>query len=222
MSLAHHTITGGHLGIKKTRKKIMSNFFWPGMYEDVARYCRSCDICQKAVSKGTVQKAPMENLPVVDVPFKLVAVDLIGLIEAAGEAGHQYILTFVDYATRYPEAVLLKRIDTETVAEALVDIYSRLGVPEEILSDQETQFISDCMKEVCRLLGVTQSTTTPYHPICNGLVEKFNGALKMLKRLCIEKPKQWHRYINALFFAYRECLRIQLILFRSSLCMAGL
>ena len=114
-------------------------------------------------------------------------------------------MTHVDYATRYPEAVALKRIDMETVAEALVDIYSRLGVPEEILSDQGTQFISDFMKEVCRLLGVTQSTTTPYHPMRNGLVEKFNGTLKkMLNRLCNEKPKQWHRYINALLFAYRE------------------
>ncbi|KAK3783846.1 hypothetical protein RRG08_031687 [Elysia crispata] len=61
------------------------------------------------------------------------------------------------------------------------------------------------MKEVCRLLGVTQSTTTPYYPMCNDLVEKFNGTLKkMLKRLCNDKPKQWHRYINALLFAYRE------------------
>ena len=205
MSVAHDTITGGHLGIKKTREKIMSNFYWPGMYEDVTRYCRSCDICQKTVSKGTVQKAPMENIPVVDVPFKRVAVDLIKPKEPASEAGHRYILTLVDYATRYPEAVPLKRIDTETVAETLVDIYSRLGVPEEILSNQGTQFISDCMKEVCRLLDVTQSTITPYHPMCNGLVEKFNGTLKkMLKRLCNEKPKQWHRYINALLFAYRE------------------
>ncbi|RUS85697.1 hypothetical protein EGW08_006573 [Elysia chlorotica] len=69
MSVAHDTITGGHLGIKKTREKIMSNFFWPGMYEDVARYCRSCDICQKTVSKGTVQNAPIENIPVVEYTF---------------------------------------------------------------------------------------------------------------------------------------------------------
>ena len=97
MSVAHDMITGGHLGVKKTRQKIMSNFYWPGMYEDVARYCRSCDICQKTVSKGTVQKVPMENIPVVDVPFKRVAVDLIGPIEQASEAGHRYILTLVDY-----------------------------------------------------------------------------------------------------------------------------
>ena len=130
VSVAHDTITGGHLGIKKTREKIMSNFFRPDMYDDVARYCRSCNTSQKTVSKGTVQKSPMENIPVVDVRFKCVTVDLIRPIEPASEAGHRYILMLVDYATRYPGAVLLKRNDTEIVAEALVDIYSRLGVPE--------------------------------------------------------------------------------------------
>lgn len=47
--------------------------------------------------------------------------------------------------------------------------------------------------------------TTAYHPICNGLVEKFNGTLKsMLRKVCAEKPKDWDRYIPALLFAYRE------------------
>ena len=121
------------------------------------------------------------------------------------EEGHRYVLTLVDFSTRYPEAVPLKNIDTETVAVALVDIFSRLGVPEEILSDLGTQFVSDCIREVTRLLSIKQLTTTPYHPMCNGLTEKFNGTMKsMLKRLCSEQPRQWHRYINLLLFAYRE------------------
>lgn len=50
-----------------------------------------------------------------------------------------------------------------------------------------------------------QLTTTPYNPACNGLVERFNGTLKpMLKKLCVEKPKQWDRCIDPLYFAYRE------------------
>ena len=73
------------------------------------------------------------------------------------------------------------------------------------LSDNGSQFISDCMEEVSRLLSIRQLTTTPYHPMCNGLIEKFNGTLKvMLRRLCSEQPKQWPRYINAVLFAYRE------------------
>jgi hypothetical protein len=152
-----------------------------------------------------VARAPLEKLPIIDTPFKRVSVDIVGKIWPPSEKGHQFILTMMDHASRYPDAVPLKNIDTETVAEALVDMFSRVGVPEEILSDLGTQFVSDCMKEVARLLSMRQLTTTPYHPMCNGLVEKFNGTLKtMLKRLCQEKPKQWHRYINAALFAYRE------------------
>ena len=116
-----------------------------------------------------------------------------------------YILTLVGFATGYPEAVPLKNIDTETVAEALVNIFSGFGVPEEILSDLGKQFVSEYMKEVTRLLSTKQLTTTPYHPMCNGLTEMFNGTKKgLLKRLCGEQPRQWHRYINPLLFAYRE------------------
>ena len=205
MEVAHESIMGGHMGVKKTADKIQKAFYWPGIQGDVSRHCRSCDICQKTVNKGSVPKVPLQKMPLIDMPFKRVAIDLIGPISPPSEEGHRYILTLVDYATRYPEAVPLKNIDTETVAEALVDFFSRLGIPEEILSDLGTQFVSDCMKEVTRLLSIKQLTTTPYHPMCNGMTEKFNGTLKTtLKRLCSEQPRQWHRYINPLLFAYRE------------------
>ena len=205
MELAHGSIMGGHMGIKKTTDKSQSAFYWPGIQGDVTRYCKSCDVCQKTVNKGSVPKVPLEKMPLIDKPFKRVAIDLVGPFVPPSEDGHRYILTLVDFATRYPEAVPLKNIDTETVAEALVDIFSRLGVPEEILSDLGTQFVSECMKDVTRLLSIKQLTTTPYHPMCNGLTEKFNGTMKsMLKRLCSEQPRQWNRYINPLLFAYRE------------------
>ena len=119
-------------------------------------------------NKGSVPKVLLEKMPLIDMPFKRVAIDLIGPISPPSKEGHRYILTLVEDATRYPEAVPLKNIDTETVAEALVDIFSRLGIPEDILSDLGTQFVSDCMKEVARLLSIKQLTTTPYHPMCNG------------------------------------------------------
>ena len=93
------------------------------------------------------------------MPFKRVAVDLVGPITPASDLGHRYIFTLVDYATRYPETVALKSIDTETVAEALVDIYSRLGIPKEVLSDLGPQFVSECMREVARLLSIKQINT---------------------------------------------------------------
>ena len=70
MSIAHDTTTGGHLGTRKTREKIMNNFYWPGIDGDVTMYCHSCNVCQKTVSKGTVPKVPLQGVPVVDISFK--------------------------------------------------------------------------------------------------------------------------------------------------------
>ena len=69
--------------------------------------------------KGNVKK--VGSMPLNDMPFKRVAVDIIGPIAPLSEAGHRYILTLVHHATRYTEAVPLKNITTEAVAEALLD-----------------------------------------------------------------------------------------------------
>lgn len=76
------------------------------------------------------------------------------------------------------------------VAEALVDIFCRTGVPKEMLTDMGSQFTSELMAEVSRLLPMRQLTTTPYHPMCNGLVERFNGTLKQILRRYVPNIRQ--------------------------------
>ena len=84
-------------------------------------------------------------MPLIDEPFRRVAVDLIGPLHPPTDKGNCYILTLVDYATRYPEAEALPTIETERVAEALVSIFSRVGVPREMLTDMGSQFTSTLM-----------------------------------------------------------------------------
>ncbi|XP_038059124.1 uncharacterized protein LOC119730344 [Patiria miniata] len=205
MKLGHEAIIGGHQGAKKTADKILTDFFWPGIHSEVTRFCRSCDVCQRTVQKGRVTRVPLGTMPLIDTPFDRVAVDIVGPIHPMTSNKNRYILTIVDYATRYPEAIALPRIEATRVAEALVDVYTRVGIPREVLTDKGSQFTPDVMKEVSRLLSIRQLTTTPYHPACNGMVERFNASLKnMLKRMCAERPTDWDRYLNPLLFAYRE------------------
>nr|XP_037279889.1 uncharacterized protein K02A2.6-like [Rhipicephalus microplus] len=195
----------GHLGAEKTKDRIQEEFFWTGVTANVKRFVASCDICQRTVPKGRVPHVSLGQSPVIDIPFKRVAIDIVAPIRPPSGQGNRYILTLVDCATRYPEAVALPGIETERVTEALVEMLSRFGVPREILSDRGSNFTSELMKEVARLLSVRQLHTTPYHPMANGMVEKFNGTLKtMLKRMCAEKPKNWDRFLGPLLFAYRE------------------
>ena len=194
----------GHSGIKKTMDRVLTDFFWPGVCGDVSRFCKSCDICQRTIQKGRVTKVPLGKLPLIDTPFKRVAVDIVGPIEPRSERKSRYILTMIDYATRYPEAVALPSIKTERVAEALVEMFSRVGIHDEMLTDCGSQFTAEVMKEVSRLLSLQQITTTPYHPICNGLIERFHMTLKQMLRRMLKDPKDWDKYLPALLFAIRE------------------
>ena len=106
---------------------------------------------------------------------------------------------------RYPEAFPLRSCDTEHVAEALVNLFARVGVPQEILTDQGTNFMSQLMMEIYNLLHIKSIRTTAYHPQTDGLVEQFNKTLKsMLRKYATESGKEWDKLLPYLLFAYRE------------------
>lgn len=183
--MAHDEILAGHQGVKRTMHRVLAEFYWPELQSDVKRFVNSCDQRQRTTPKDKMARAPLGIMPTIDTPFQRVVVDIVGPIAPATSKGNRYILTMVDYATRYPDAVALADITTEPVAKALVEMFTRTGVPRAILSDRGLNFCSEVMQEVGRLLSMCQLQTTPHHPMVNGLVEKFTVTLKtMLRRMC--------------------------------------
>lgn len=79
--------------------------------------------------------------------------DIIGPL-VRSDQGNRYILVVCDYGTKYPEAIPLKTINAETVANALIEIFSRTGIPREILSDQGSNFMSAIIQHLCTLLQI--------------------------------------------------------------------
>ena len=130
--------------------------------------------------------------------------DLVGpLMEST--RGHQHILVIMDYATRYPEAIPLRKTSAKTIAKELFQVFSRVGLPKEVLTDQGTPFMSRVTKELCKLLKVTQLRTSVYHPQTDGLVERFNKTLKQMLRRVVDKDgKNWDYLLPYLMFAIRE------------------
>lgn len=116
-----------------------------------------------------------------------------------------YLLTIVDYATRYPEAIPLSNIRAETVVDALIQVFARIGLPREIVHDQGTNFMSKVMKSICSRLHITQIATSARHQQTNGMTERFHGTLKnMMRSLTEDQMKHWDEYIPSFLFAYRE------------------
>ena len=203
LSLGHSIPWSGHLSTTKTFERIAARFYWPGMYRDIQGYCKACSICQ-ITSKQKTSPFPLQPLPIIEVPFTRIGMDIVGPLERTPR-GHRYILVVCDYATRYPEAFPLRKVTATTIAQAILQLFSRVGIPQEIITDQGTAFLSKKLKQVYSLLGIKGIRTTPYHPQTDGLVERYNQTLKnMLRKYVSANGKDWDRWLPYLLFAYRE------------------
>ena len=116
-------------------------------------------------------KAPMIPMPIIGEPFERIAMDVIGPLPQTS-TGKQFVLVITDYTTRYPEAYAMSSVTAPAVTEKMIDMFSRYGVPREILSDQGPNFMAELLKEVYAAIGVKPIRTSPYHPQTDGLVER--------------------------------------------------
>ena len=124
LSLAHDWL--GHLGIKKVKSIIRRNFYWPNLYSDVVQYYKSCKVCQVA-DKTPVSRVPMVECQIMTEPHETLAFDFdfVGPFRQA-KGGFRFILTCIDQATKWPEAV---NATARTIAHEIMTIYPVLVFP---------------------------------------------------------------------------------------------
>lgn len=130
------------------------------MSQDIKKYCQTCPECQKTAGKRFTPKARMMSLPIIETPSSHIAMDIVG----TSWRGNKYALMIHDYAIRNHEAYALKTIDTEAIAEKLMELISRVVIPEEILSHQGSNFTSKLLAVTYGMLKIKEIRTTPYHP----------------------------------------------------------
>ena len=201
--LAHTHQLGAHLGVKKTFDRIVARFYWPGVKRAIEDFCKCCETCQKSAPRP-VQRNPLIPLPLIETPFARLAMDIVGPLPKSAR-GHRYILVIMDYATRYPEAIPLRTASAKAIAHELFMLFSRVGIAEEIITDQGTCFMSRVLTLLYKWLKVKRIRTSVYHPQTDGLVERFNQTLKkMLKKLIDGDGKDWDQLIPYVLFAIRE------------------
>ena len=166
----HHDnlLGGGHQGVDRTYAALVLRAFWPGMYKDVYRHVSSSTACQKAKHHNN-RPGPLYPMPIVGV-FERWHMDFLSMKETP--AGYEYILLLIDSFSRWYEAIPTKLQDAQTVATILYnDIFTRYGVPREIVSDLGRQFTSKLVRAFCELGGAKQMFTSPYHPQTNATCE---------------------------------------------------
>ena len=197
--LAHDRMQ--HMGARRVTKLIKQRFTWPGVGKEIVKFCMACPVCQKC-DKRRKGKAWMVERPVMSEPFEVIAIDLVGPIKA-GKGGCTHLLTAICMATRWPEAIPLRSTTARAVATGLLEIFSRTGIPLQILSDQGAQFTGKVLQHLCEGLGIQQIQSTPYHPEGNGVVERMHGPLCAMLTKAAREGQDWVGQVPFALFALR-------------------
>ena len=172
LKLNHDHKQAGHLGFTKTLHKIKRQYEWPGLNDDVLNYVRNCITCAKRKLHDT-RVAPLCPLQPVSQVWERIAMDIVGPVQET-ERYNKYILVVSDYASRFVITVPMADQKARTVAYHFVnDIILKYGSPTHVLTDQEPNFLSQLIKDICTLFGIKQMKTTAYHPQTDGLVERL-------------------------------------------------
>ncbi|CAM4600561.1 unnamed protein product [Leuciscus chuanchicus] len=119
-----------------------------------------------------------------------------------------FLLTIMCTATRFPEAIPLRKITAPVVTRALVKFFSTFGLPKVVQSDQGTNFLSKIFTQVLSSLNITHRIASAYHAESQGALERFHQTFKsMLRKYCMETNKEWDEGVPLLLFAIREAVQ---------------
>lgn len=131
---------------------------------------------------------------VADKPFAQWGLDFTGIINPVFSAEHKWILTTMDYFTRWMKVVPLKSAIETEIVYFLKELVTRFGPLKTIILDNSRAFLG---VKVCHFAlnnGIFLKTSSNYYPQGNGLAESTNKSLvQLLKRIGSEHQKEWHK-----------------------------
>jgi len=170
------------------------------MLKDVKLTIKTCLKCQAFRNRPYPKE---ETIPTpAEAPFVRVGLDIVGSSYVT-KRNNQYIIVLVDYFTEWVEAKAVNKIESSDVIEFLIEVFSRHGIPEILISGNGPQFISNQTKGFLDIYNVYLKPSTPYHPETNGKVENRYKQIGKYLRLLSEQCRDWDEVLPSALCALR-------------------
>lgn len=201
----HDHAAAGHPGISKTLRLIARDYYWPSAKKTVADYISTCVECNRNKTLRQKPFGPLQPLPTPDRAWSSLSMDFIEQLPDSG--GFDSILVVVCRFTKM--SVFIPTNITATskdLAELfLQNVWSKHGLPDDIVSDRGSKFVSKFWKALCERLKITRKLSTAYHPQTDGQTERVNQSLEQYIRIyCAYQQNDWHRWLPLAEFAYNN------------------
>ena len=199
-----HGVAGAHMAGRNTANRIRLNFWWPTIRADTMKYCASCPICQQRARVTCWDRVPIKPIPRAEEPFSHWFMDVGGPLSSE-KLPYNYFLVLCDSMSRFPVAYALRNVNSRTICDSLLQLFSFVGVPSYLSMDNATYNVSQWTQEMIKRVGVSPRFITPYHSPADGLVERLVSSTKsLIAKVAAENPKSWHKHLGYIMWALRE------------------
>jgi len=192
MEAEHDSKIAAHFGTYKTIGRVTANFYWPKMDENITKYVRSCDVCQRNKVIRHKNYGLLEPLEVPMRPWTAISIDfIVGLPKSNG---YTKIWVIVDRFSKIAHFIPLRTEEhIKKLALTFVkEIWRLHGLPESIVSDRDTRFMSKFWTSLMQLLQVKLNLSTAFHPESDGQTERVNQTLEQyLRSYCSYQQDDW-------------------------------
>lgn len=199
----HDIPSAGHLGIKKTRNRILQRYFWPRVSKDTELYVKNCVICRESKSTNTKKQGLMGRPKVAQLPFQMLAIDFMGPLTKSTKQNH-YLFVISDWLSKFPSLFALREATAAKVIAILEkEIFLTYGIPETIIADNAKVFTCKAFMEFLNKYNVRIRYNSYYHPQHN-FVERTNKTIgNMLRCYCRDNHRHWDARLPELQLALR-------------------
>jgi transposase InsO family protein len=175
------------------------------MYEDVVKYVKSCEECQRR--SRVRQEEPLHPTWSLTV-WEKVGIDVVYMPWTAKEGGMGFIVFARDDLSGWVEGRAIKAADAKNVSKFIYeDVICRHGCPRRVVLDRGSENLN-LTKGLLEHYRIQRTVVSAYHPQSNGLVERGHDSIvNSLSKYCSKRPEEWAQYLPLALWADRVSVR---------------
>ena len=201
ITLYHSSLFAGHQGVVKTHLTMADKFFIPDLMHYLWSYIKGCHICQLSKKDKIPNRQFQTRINLNYKPLSRLSMDL--KVMPKSHRGHKFILCVIDEMTNYLITMPISQARSEEIGDALIDnVISKYGIPEYIIMDQDSAFISTVMSYLFKRFNIKIKTVAPFNHQSVQAEHRTKSLSSILTKHLTEKGQMWPKYLPLATLAY--------------------
>ena len=201
ITLYHKSLFAGHQGVIKMYLTISNKFFIPNLIHYLRSYIKGCHTCQLSRNEKLPTRHFQTRINANYIPMSRLSMDL--KVMPRSHKGHRYILCVIDEVTNFLITVPIFQARSEEIGEALLEhVITKHCIPDYIIMDQDSAFMSSLMTYLFHRLNIKIKTIAPYNHQSLQVEHGIKSLTCILTKHLTGLGQMWTKYLSLATFAY--------------------